>query len=336
MKKIVFIFFFVFFPLISKAQFSLSFSPQKFDLILFSGETFEGKIKISNPNEFPVPLSLEILPFSQGEKGELQFEKIEKDSPVFWFFVEKKEMILAKKETKRISFEIKVPQNAPPGTYFVFLLLKPHFPKEHFEKLGPKVVPILGIPFLISVRELSLESKKKPFEVLSFSIPEKERIKTLEFSFNFLAQKAQIFLFQKAFAQSPQIFFTKKTPNSFLVKIKNNDVYYLKPKGKVIIYDIFGKKVAEGKIASQTLFPKKEREFEVKIERKNVFLLGRAELEIEAQSPVFGKIFPEKIKLNFFCLNSLMIVFAFFAFFLLIFFAKKRIKLALKVLFKLK
>lgn len=343
------------FPFKAKSEISLSVSPQKLDLVLFAGESYQGKFKVTNHSQVAIPISVKAVPFGAKEgTGEIEFEKIEKDSPVFWFSFEKKEMILEPGGTERINFKIEVPKDTHPGGYYVFVYFEPRFPKEYFDQPGPKVIPIIGVPVLISTSEILLEPEKgKEVEVLSLSIPKKERVKFLENSLNFAYQKANLSLaffgLVEAKTPTPEILITKKIPNSFLVQIKNNDIYHLKPYGKISIFDLFGKKIGEGELKGETILPGKTRSFEIKLSQKENFSFGqflsfilfgktKAKLEIQAQSPVRGEILLPKsdFSLTFFSLHP----FYFLPFFVIIIFIspliKRRIILALKVLIKKK
>lgn len=337
-----------------RAQVSLSVSPQKLDIVLFPGDIYQGKFKITNHSQISIPISIKALPFGAKEgTGELEFEEIEKDSPVFWFSFEKTEMILEPNETKRVNFEIRVPQKTEPGGYFVFIYFEPRFPKEYFEGSGPKVIPIIGVPVLISTTELKLEPEKgKEIEVLSFSIPKKERINFLENSFKFVYEQTKLSLAAIGVVEAiegPEILVTKKTPDSFLATIKNNDIYHLKPSGKILIFDIFGEKIGEGELKGETILPGKTRNFEIKLNEKKDFSLGqilsfilfgktKAKLEIKAESPVRGEVFPiqSNIFLTFYSLNSMYFGLVFVIIILLVVFGRKRILLSLKILFSSK
>lgn len=355
MKKFFFfllIVFVLFSPNRVWSQFSLSVSPQKLDLILFPGDIYEGKIKITNHNTFSLPLSIKTIPFGAKEgTGEMEFEKIENNSPVFWFSFEKEEMILEPNETKRVNFKIEVPKDVPPAGYYVFIYLEPRFLKEQFKGSGPKIIPIVGIPVLISTSQLLVEPEKgKEIEILTFSIPEKERIKFLEKSLNFAYEKLKFSLASLgvALASSQSHFYiTKDIPSSFFITVKNNDIYHLKTSGKIIVLDIFGKKIGEGEIKEKTILPQKTRDFEIQLTQKDNFslgqilsflLLGKTKVKIEmmAESPVRGDIFlsPQNSSFSFFSLRSLYFILIFIIIFLTTLFVKKRIYLFFKILIK--
>lgn len=343
---------FLIFPFKAESEISFSVSPQKLDLVLFAGSSYQGKFKITNHSQVAIPISVKAVPFGAKEgTGEMEFEKIEENSPVFWFSFEKTEMILEPNETRRINFKIEVPKETKPGGYFVFVYFEPRFPKEYFESSGPKVIPIIGVPVLISTTELLIEPEKgKEFEILNFSIPEKERVKFLEDSFKFVYQQTKLSLASMGLAmavENPEVLITKSMPNSFLVKIKNNDIYHLRTSGKILIFDIFGKKIGEGELKEGTILPGKSRDFEIKLTKKENFSLGqilsflffgkmKTKLEIKAESPIKGEFFPfqREISFTFFSFNSLYFGLIFATIILMGILARKRIYSALKILIK--
>ena len=355
LKKIFFFFLILIFAFLAKertfAQINLGIYPQKLDLVLFPGDSYEGTLKITNYSKMALPLSLKISPFGAEEgSGEMRFEKIESDSPVFWFSFEKKEMILEPNETERINFKIEIPSETKPAGYYLFIYFEPILPSTYFVEPGPKVVPMIGIPVLISTTENLLENiSGKEIEVIEFSISKKERAKILENSFNFVFNKSKNYLAAIGVAlakENPEILITKTLPQSFFVKIKNNDIYHLKPFGKISLYDFFGRKIGQGELKGQTILPGKTREFEIFLEKKN-FSLGniltflflgktKAKLEIKAQGAIKKEIVPlvGNFYLTFFSLNFVYFILIFAIILLIIFFLRKRLKIVIKVLLK--
>ena len=337
-KNLKYLFVLCFVPLFARADIGIAVAPQKFDLVIFPGETFEGEIRIKNQSKIALPISVKALPFGAQEgTGEMEFQKPEKGSPVFWFKFKKSEMILEPEEKKIIKFEIKVPPETEPGGYYVFVYFEPRFPSQYFEGSGPKTIPVVGIPFLISTSELLLEPQKgNEFEVMEFSIPEKERVRLLENLFGQISKSLKFVGLARA-AQNSEILFTKKSPSYLLVKVKNNDIYHLKPFGTISFYNFFGKKIGELKLKGETILPGKSREFKVNLsDNLHLGILGKfkAELDLKAQSPVRGEInlVGKRPSLSFFPLSN----FYFLIFTIIIltigYLGRRRIKLALKVL----
>jgi len=337
--KFLFAFLLIFIPFFVKATVGISISPSRFDLVIFPGETFEGEIKIKNESEIALPLTVKILPFGAKEgTGEMEFYQPKENDPTSWFSFEKNEMILEPKERKTINFKIRIPPETPPGGYYLFVYFEPRFPPHYFEEgSGPKTIPVVGIPFLISTSELLLEPQEgKELEVLEFSIPEKERVRVFENLFSQITKNLKFVGVAEA-SQNQEILFTKATPSFILIKLKNNDIYHLKPFGTISFYNSFGKKIGELNLKGETILPGKSREFKVNLKENLHFLpLGKfkAELNLKAKSPVRGEIVfsGEKPSFSFFPLTNFYFLTFFILFLILLFLLRKRIKLAIKVL----
>ncbi len=334
---------FLFLPLISLARIELGVAPQKLDLVILPGDIYKGQFKIANFSEISLPLSIKIVPFgAEDETGKTIFQEITPDSPVFWFEFEKKEMILEPGETKRINFQIKIPKDVNPGGYYVFIYFEPRYPPDYLMKIGPKVVPMIGVPVLISTTLLALESPEtgKELEVVEFSVLEKERAKNLEKTLSFIS-KGLASIGRVEAAKNPEITITKTKPSFFNVKIKNNDIYHIKPFGTLLLYNVFGKEIAKADFLGQTILPGKTMVFQIKLENKNQGfqiplsdLKLKAEFNLRAQSPVRGEIvLKEKIStLSLFSLSSIYFLIAFAIILILGWLMRKRLKAAVMVL----
>ncbi len=336
-----------------RASIGLSVSPQKFDLLVYPGDSYENRFKLTNRSDAALPISIRAMPFGAEEgTGEMRFEKIDPDSPSLWFSFEKQEMILEAGETRSIDFKIEVPFDSEPGGYYVFVYFEPRFPGHYFEKAGPKVIPVIGVPFLISTTPLLLDPEQgKEFEVLNFSISKDERAKVLENFLNTTLNSARYSLASvgvvQARVEKTEVFLTQKTPFSFNVKIKNNDIYHLKPFGTLFVYNIFGKKIGEAELKGQTILPGRSREFNVFIKEEETGFMGRilnlaslglfkSELDIKALSHVRGELYLTggNPSLTSFSLTTFYFLIIFAIITIIIYFGRKRIRLALKVLLK--
>jgi GxxExxY protein len=314
---------------------TLGVSPLILELDAFLGEEISKEIKVTNKSEVPVPILARVLDFSaKDETGEIIFGEGESPSRS-WFEVEPKYFILNPKEFKNVNVKISVPKDALIGGYYSVLFFEPQLPSYYFQEEKPKAIPIVGVLFMVSVKTLSLEAPKGPkLEMVEFSLPKEERMVKLE---NFFA----------SIAKAAEIKIVEKSPSKFTLRIKNNDIYHLKPEGKILIYNFFGKKVGEAEVEKQTILPGKTRSFSVNFSPKipeeldwlpasiSDFLIKntffgkyKAILAIEAkdakiENAISFWAFPWKISLIVFVL-LLTLIFAIIY--------KRRIKLALRIL----
>jgi hypothetical protein len=330
----------------------LSVAPQVFELDIFPGEKIEKKIELRNLSDVPMPILVKVTDFTAKENsGEMEFDESLEDPSIAsrkWFEIENPNFILEAKEEREVKFSINVPKDAEPGSHYSVMLFEPQLPSFYFKPGQPKTVPVVGVLFLLSVKTFSLEPEVgKKLEVVEFSIPKEERIVTLESFISRLLANV---------AHAAEFTIVEKSPSKFILRIKNNDIYHIKPYGKVLIYNIFGKKVGEAKIPQKTILPGKVRAFPVEFSpeipeklkwlpasisnflTQNLFF-GRyqARLEIEAKTPLSTEVFRPAIPtiLTFFSLPwkfwlSLLSTLALFLFFIVKY--RKRIVLALKTL----
>jgi hypothetical protein len=95
--------------------------------------------------------------------------------------------------------------------------------------------------------------------VAEFAIPEEFHLKKLE---NLLTNLSGVI--SEARAAEKESMTVVETGNlPFTLIIKNNDIYHIKPEGKLEILNSFGKKVGETEIKKITILPGKTRNFPV-------------------------------------------------------------------------
>jgi len=279
--------FFVFFALLvlpfflffSKAstqtndQIQLIVSPEMFELHLKKGEVYENKIKIYNKGENPMPLRAIAANFGAEDytgttifynnpKSENSEETDLSINPQRWIKIKNPNFILDSKETVKVDFTVSVPENVENGGYYAVIFLEPMTGSDsHSEgdKSGLKILPKIGILFLITIGERDPSFDGKLITVAQFSIPEKYHLKKLENSLTGL-----IGLFQVAKADKKNLFSIVETGRlQFDLIIKNNDVYHNKPYGKLAILSSDGKMIGETEIRKTTILPGKSREIPV-------------------------------------------------------------------------
>jgi hypothetical protein len=337
------------FPLTTKAQsadsLGLSVSPQIFELEAFPGETITKEINLRNLSKVPLPILVKVTDFTAVENsGEMEFDESLQDPIIAsrkWFKIENPNFILEDKE--KVNFEISVPKDAEPGGHYSVVLFEPQLPSFYFEPGQPKTVPVIGVLFLISVKTLSLEPVvvEKPIEIVEFRIPEKEKMQNLEKA---LASISHIF----TGASAAEINIVEKNPSSFLLRIKNNDIFHQKISGKILLYNFFGNKVGEAEIKKTTILPNKTREFPADISQQTPGALKWLPASISSflvQNTFFGQyrvaldLEGEKTNLEmnqalYFWAIPWKILFVLFSLLIILITMRKRLIAAMKVLFK--
>jgi uncharacterized membrane protein YvlD (DUF360 family) len=328
-------------------------SPHTFELEVLPGQLLEEQIKIINQSDEPLPMTAKMVNFSaEEETGQMIFDEALQDisiNPSLWFKIEKPDFILDPDEVEKIKFQIQVPENAEPGGHYAVMIFKPSLPSFYFkEEALVKNIPEIGVLFLISVKRFSLEPEvEQKLEIVEFSVAKEKRILALE---NLLSKT----LGGVALAADFEI--VEDSYLNFILKIKNNDIYHIRPSGRLLIYNWFGKRVGEAEVPRLTILPGKTRVFPVEFKPEvpeilkwlpasisnllvRNFFIGKyqAELELDVKSPVVAEIFRADISdvLTFFSLPwkfwlTTIFILGLFAFIFRK--CKDRIKLSLKTL----
>jgi len=243
----------------------LTVAPHTFELDVFPGEVRHEKIKIFNQSETAIPFSIQTTDFTaEDDSGEMIFDESVQDISIAarkWIKIEKPNFILEAGESGEMPFSIEVPENAEPGGHYAIILFQPALPSFYFKEGEVRAIPQLGVLLLLSVKTLTLEpvSAEEQIEIVEFGIPKEERLENLE-------KLAAIALQIIPKVQAAQINILEKTPSSFILKIKNNDIFHHKLEGKILIHNIFGKKVGEQNIKMTTILPGKVRKIPIEIQ----------------------------------------------------------------------
>jgi hypothetical protein len=289
----------------------LSISPQVFELDAYPGEKITQKINLGNKSEVALPIVVRLVDFTAEEdSGEMLFDESLQDPSIAsrkWFEIKNSNLLLGPGEEKEINFTISVPGNAEPGGHNVVMFFEPQLPSYYFQPGQPRAIPVIGALFLISVKMLSLEQPdpsispgQVKLEITEFSLPKEERMAGVE---NFVKTLTA------GVVQAADINIIDKPPQKFILRIKNNDIYHIKPFGKIVIYNIFGKKAGETEIPRQTILAGRTRQFPVEFSPEtpkifkwlpasisgflaNNFFFGKysAKIELQAKSPLSAEI----------------------------------------------
>jgi len=328
----------------------LSVNPQIFELDVWPGEEITHKIILGNKSEVAMPIEVRVTDFTAEENtGEMVFDEALQDPSIAsrkWFKIENPNLILEVGEKREMHFTISVPENAEIGGHYATMLFEPRLPSFYFLEGQVRHVPVIGVLFLTSVESFTLEPEiEQKLEVVEFGIPREERLVALE---NFLSMA------MGSVAQAAEFTISKKSPSKFILKIQNNDIYHIRPSGKVVIYNFWGQKVGEAEVARRTILPGKIRQFPIEFSSEipksldwlptsisnflvQNFFIGtyRAKLELKAEGPL-SALGPNILAvLTFFSLPwqfwlTLLITFGMITFLTMKY--RKRIKLSLKVL----
>lgn len=239
---------------------NLTVSPHTFELTVKRGQELNEIIRISNEGDVAISIAARVIDFTaQDETGLMEFDESSQDSADasrFWFTLENPNFILEPGETELVRLKLQVPEDVEPGGHYSLALFEPQLPSFYFKEGQSKAIPVLGVLFLFSVEVEGVSHSSDPFYVAEFSIPEQMHLKKLE---NFFKSFAG--LFSEARAEEGGLSIVESSRLPFTLRIKNNDIFHVKPAGQLVITTLWGKKVGETEIKRTTILPGKIRKF---------------------------------------------------------------------------
>ncbi len=232
----------------------LNISPSILSTNIVGGKTTTKYITIENFSSLAIPVGMEIKNYTLDENGSPQFfdtfiEYGAKDL----IELDTKNIILEAGESREIEIQLNIPSKTPIGSHFATILFKPILPPNYFGAGSTHVIPYIGAVVIINVGNQDYASISNIFDIREF----------------------------KPKAQS-----SSATKSLLLTaKMKNNDLFYHKPRGKIEIFDFFNRKVDEIELQEQTVLPGRVRNIE-KTKEANSYLFGkyRAVLSISSEN----------------------------------------------------
>lgn len=279
-----------------EASLGLSLSPPTFELSANPGDSLINVIRVENLNNYPIEVMVERRNFTAaGEEGAINLtEEQTSFSLASWITVSPDKETIPAKSSQTFSFKTDVPLNAEPGGHFGSIVFKVGG-KEKPTSSGAALAQELGSLVLLRVAGRAEEEGN----LASFTTSKK---------------------------------FFEYGPVDFEIRVRNDGNVHLKPTGSVIINNFWGKQVATIEITSKNVLPGAIRKLDATWDRK--LLLGRYRAIASLTYGTEGKIlvsstsffgFPYKIG------GLILLALIILSFFL--YRGRKRIKLALKVLF---
>ncbi len=274
---------------------TLSVSPPVFELSANPGDELKNVIRVSNPHEEPLKVSVDTRNFvAVGEGGSVGLTEEETPfSLASWISVSPTEAVIPGETSRYFNVQTNVPANAEPGGHFGSVVFRTG--GGAVQQTGASVAQELGALFLLRVAGKVTEEG----ELASFA-----------------AEKN----------------FWEYGPVAFDLRVENLGNVHIKPQGKIKITNIFGKEVAEVEVAPQNVLPGAVRRFTPSWDRKNVIgkytanlsLVYGSDSEVLSSSTTFYA-FPYKI-------GGAALV-GIIALGFLLYRGRKRIGLALRILF---
>jgi hypothetical protein len=229
----------------------LTIAPSILDLDVNRKQEIERKISVTNNSGLPIPIKIEVNDYTVDEQGVPDYsEDTSEWSPKDWIKTDPSDLIIKPSEIKEIALSITIPEYAQNGSHFATVFFKPVLPPEYFEKDSAYVIPYIGAVVSLSVKDKDLVTGEDYLEIKEFLKGETEN----------------------------------EEKEEFFSKMYNDDVYFHKVTGNIVITNIFNKQVAVHPIDSVTLFPQKVRSLTNILDQDFPFGRYRAELQVSDES----------------------------------------------------
>ena len=226
---------------------AITIAPSIFDLDVAREQALTEEILLKNDSDFAMPVKVEVNDYTVDEEGVPDYsEDISDWSPKTWIEVDPSDLILDKFEQRKVTLTITIPEYAQSGSHFATVLFKPVLPPEYFTEDSAHIVPYIGAVVALNVIGEDLEEREGYLEVKEFRKEE-----------------------------------TKEEEEEFFSEISNDDVYFHKVSGIIIIRNIFNKEVAVQTIDSITLFPQKTRSLINTLDKELSFGRYKADLQVK-------------------------------------------------------
>lgn len=276
---------------------AVTVSPLNFELNSNPGDRVNNYIKIYNDTDSEISVKMEVEDFAaSGERGEVLLktdDSISTYSLHNWVSMNPEVFNLAPRAVQVVKFLIIVPENAEPGGHYASILAS--ISGAGVESTGVGVAQKVGSLLLLSVSGELFEK----MDIAEFSAPE----------------------------------FSEYGPKELIAKFSNSGTIHAKPRGFVIIKNMFGAEVAKIDIPQLNVLPQSTRKINIPVKLDNQ--IGKYEASLVAiygasNEPISAVVrywvFPWKPILGGFAALIIIIIF--------IYKTRKRWRLAFRALFK--
>jgi len=276
---------------------AVSLSPLTFELVANPGDTISNVLRVTNTDPGPVNIVIDIEDFAAiGEEGQVTLQPGEDNSTYSlakWVTANPSTFVIPANDSRAVEFTVNVPFDAEPGGHYSSVLAT--VSAGPAQGGGVSIAQKVGSLLLLNV---------------SGDVTEKLRI--------------------KEFSVEP---FSEYGPVDIVSRFENDGTIHLKPRGFILVKNIFGQEIEQLDLPQKNVLPRSIRRVEVPWGDK--FMFGRYEATLTA---IYGSTNQPLSSVTSFWIIPWKIVTAVLigVILLLIFFirGRKRIRLALSVLFR--
>ncbi len=296
------VFVFIILPLRSQAQVAanpeIAVSPSTFEFDVIGGEKFQRQIKFFNNSSVALPIKVRVVDFDAAdERGGIRFLENINDSFLFsarqWIKPKIVDFIVEPNQLKTINLTISIPHDAIPGGHYTTVLFEPKLPSFYYQDQSTKVIPIIGSLILFNVQKINIEALlyEKNMQITDFHFLLDDKL-PMRFFLNSINNILAIFKTTPAFAGSEPIVYTK-APKEIMLRLKNINIFHIKPTGSIKVYNIFNNLISESRVPMTTILPGRARQIPLQINwYDNAFMIGKykAVLDLEIDGEISNEI----------------------------------------------
>lgn len=246
---------------------AITVSPVSFDLGVNPGSTETNVIKVTNTSDGELQLETKVENIvGADDQGQVTLSPEETEFSISsWVTTTPSKFSLKAKETKTISFTIKVPSNAEPGGHYGSILVGTIASNDPSTGSGSAIVQRVGSLILARVAGTAKESGLVSNFYPKNLVGDYETVTSEDNSTTYYIAR------QERFDQESEKHYFNKGPVAFNLTFKNNGNVHFRPSGFVTIQNIFGKKVTELAIEPRNVFPGVERDITVIMPQINLW-----------------------------------------------------------------
>jgi len=283
------------------AQAQISISPLTFELSANPGSRISNVLTVFNQGDTPLSISMEAQSFRPvGEQGQVAVQELRagEDNTGYelseWITMQPRSIVLEPHTDRTVTFIINVPRNAEPGGHYGSVLAG--IGGTGFTAGGSLIAQKVGALVLLQVSGDVVEK----IDVKSFEAPT----------------------------------FSEYGPVTITTRFENIGTVHLKPQGFIVIKNIFGREIITLQLPAKNVLPNSIRKIETIFDKK--FLFGKYDAILTA---VYGSQNQQQIAYatSFYVIPwKMTLLYGILGIIVLILFwrARKRIKLALKILLR--
>lgn len=207
------------------SQSALAVSPAILEHVLTPGQPTSFTIEVRNITSFPLPIRSFVRGLTtEKHTTDLSEPELARLDASRWFTINEPDFILQANQARNVTGVINPPQDADPGGHYATIFFQPLIPAEALSQSTAYINARVG--------------------VLSFLVVKGE-----------ITKKAEL----KGGLQTDRL--VQNGPVIFKFSVHNSGNVHLIPKGKVAIFNIFGKHVADVPVPSGAVLPGSSREY---------------------------------------------------------------------------